>query len=317
MKNMQKDISSKILEAENDVFADIFNNLLLDEETKIDPKYLSDEPTESFYTDAYGNTRNMYRDVFKKYSSNQQMVLVSLGIENETQIERPMPIRVMGYAYTCYKKQLDEYNNNKKVLLKLRKSASTDEAKKIYDEELEKLGEFTLVPALTLVLCFDDKEWNQPETLRGLTNGNPYAKLMWDYGITVVNIKHLPKEVRNRFSSDFRYIVSMLCENNVLEEDRMKELNHPVEALDMLIAYTGEKRFNDIRKRIIKESMEGVKITMGNFLDELERNKTVEIYKSFKKRGVVDDATLIDCLSENLNITKEEATEIFKKEVCE
>ena len=63
--------------------------------------------------------------------------------------------------------------------------------------------------------------------------------------------------------------------------------------------------------------MEGVKITMGNFLDELERNKTVEIYKSFKKRGVVDDATLIDCLSEDLNITKEEATEIFKKEVCE
>lgn len=45
---MQKDISSKILEAENDVFADIFNNLLLDEETKIDPKYLSDEPTDGF-----------------------------------------------------------------------------------------------------------------------------------------------------------------------------------------------------------------------------------------------------------------------------
>lgn len=80
------------------------------------------------------------------------------------------------------------------------------------------------------------------------------------------------------------------------------------------------KNQQDWRRNLISFGLlqvEGVKITMGNFLDELERNKTVEIYKSFKKRGVVDDATLIDCLSEDLNITKEEATEIFKKEVCE
>ena len=57
----QKDLTSKILESEPDVFADIFNTLLFtSEDTRIvNPETnLVDEPTEGFYRDGYGKTRN-------------------------------------------------------------------------------------------------------------------------------------------------------------------------------------------------------------------------------------------------------------------
>lgn len=67
---MQKDVASKLLESENDVFADIFNNLYFGNGELLSNN-LTDEPTESFYTDADGNVRNMFRDVFKKYTDGQ------------------------------------------------------------------------------------------------------------------------------------------------------------------------------------------------------------------------------------------------------
>lgn len=95
----EKDISAKKLESEDDVFADIFNSILFGGRQVIDPQKLRDEPTESFYVDDDGNMRNMFRDILKSYN-NHQMTLVFLGLENETKVERPMPIRIMGYDYT-------------------------------------------------------------------------------------------------------------------------------------------------------------------------------------------------------------------------
>lgn len=313
---MQKDTSAKVLESKNDVFADIFNHLLFadNEELKINPDFLEDEPTESFYTDLDGNTRNLFRDILKKYLSEQQLVLVSLGLENEASVERPMPIRVMGYAYTHYKKQLDEYKQNKKSLLKLRKAAQTKAEIDFVENALAELGEFKLVPTLTLVLCFDDKEWEQPRTLSGLADGNPYTKYMQDYGITVINMKHLPQDIRNQFTSDFRYIANVLCEGKILDEDKAKELTYPMETLDMLIAYTNDKRYKEIRKRIQVKNMEGVRISMGDFLDELERNKAIEDAKILEKKGALKDF-IIEVLSESLKISITEATEVFNNEV--
>lgn len=311
---MKKDISSKILEAENDVFADIFNTLLFGDNEKIIPDYLEDEPSESFYIDKDGNPRNMYRDIYKRYSSTQQLHLVSLGIENESKIERHMPIRVMGYAYTHYKKQLDEYNNNKRTLLKLKNSAKTQEELDFVSSQLKKLGEFVIIPTLTLVLCYDNSKWNQPKTLKGLTNNNPYAKYMQDYGITVIDIKHLPKDIRQKFSSDFKYIANLLSEGTILEEDKVNELAHPLETLDMLIAYSGDTRYKEIRKRIHEKSMEGAKISMKEFLDELERNRTIADARTNLELGI-DEELVIKFLMKSLSIDQAEATDIFNNKV--
>lgn len=82
----------------------------------------------------------------------------------------------------------------------------------------------------------------------------------------------------------------------------------------MLIAYTNDKRYKEIRKRIQVKNMEGVRISMGDFLDELERNKAIEDAKILEKKGALKDF-IIEVLSESLKISITEATEVFNNEV--
>lgn len=66
----EKDLTSKMLESEPDVFADIFNTLLFQDESAqiVDPaSRLSDSPTEGFYYDSNHNIHNMFQDIAKSY----------------------------------------------------------------------------------------------------------------------------------------------------------------------------------------------------------------------------------------------------------
>ena len=126
--------------------------------------------------------------------------------------------------------------------------------------------------------------------------------------------KYLPKNVRERFTSDFRYITNILCEGEILDEDKVKELVHPVETLDMLISYTNDIRYKNIRKRILTKTMEGEKISMGNFLDELDRKNTIDNARRYHMKGVSDEI-IVETISEELNIDITEAREIFNNEV--
>lgn len=51
----------------------------------------------------------------------------------------------------------------------------------------------------------------------------------------------------------------------------------------MLIAYTNDKRYKEIRKRIQVKSMEGMKFSMGIFLDEIEKNKVIDCARYLEK----------------------------------
>lgn len=193
--------------------------------------------------------RNMFRDILKSYN-NHQMTLVFLGLENETKVERPMPIRIMGYDYTNYKKQLDCYTETKKALMRLKHSAATDEEKDFVKREINNLGEFKLIPALTLVLN---------------------------------------------------------------DEDKAIALDHPVETLDMLIAYTNDNRYKAIRDNIIEKSKREV-ITMGDFLDEVERKAIVNSARVNLQLGA-EQEFIVRFLMKALDITEQEAVDIFNKEV--
>lgn len=137
---------------------------------------------------------------------------------------------------------------------------------------------------------------------------------MQDYGITVIDIKHLPKDIRQKFSSDFKYIANLLSEGTILEEDKVNELAHPLETLDMLIAYSGDTRYKEIRKRIHEKSMEGAKISMKEFLDELERNNTIANARINLELGM-DKELVIKFLMKSLSIDQAEATDIFNNKV--
>ena len=90
----EKDLSKKYLESFPDVFVDIYNTLLF-QENYIKEEELEKGPTESIYKSAKENIRNQFRDT-TKYTRKGQYNLALLGIENQGEVDLDMPIRVMG-----------------------------------------------------------------------------------------------------------------------------------------------------------------------------------------------------------------------------
>ncbi|MBQ9608146.1 MAG: hypothetical protein IJV15_01715 [Lachnospiraceae bacterium] len=228
-----------------------------------------------------------------------------------------MPIRVLGYTYTNYKKQLDDYMQDRKALLKLRKEAKNKQEKKIFDEKIKELGRFKLIPALTLVLNFNKVPWYEAVSLKDLVNDdNPYKKLMTDFNIMVVDVLNLPISVMRELSCDFGYIMEFLATGSIDDSILFKELEYPAASLDMLIALTNDERYESIKNEMLIKEMEGDVVVMHEFLDKLERKTAISMARNGIECGI-DDATLIKLLQKQLNITNEEAKEIFEKEVIQ
>lgn len=129
----QKDITEKQLEEFNDVFADIYNVLVF-EKNLIDENRLQDGATESRYKDDSGTNRDQRRDVMKTYLDEYRMELAFVGIDNQTTVDRYIPVRILGYDYGKYRRQVDE-------------------------------KKFPLIPVITLVLNLSNIRWSKYKSL--------------------------------------------------------------------------------------------------------------------------------------------------------
>ena len=113
-----KDVLEKQIEGFEDVFADIVNVLLLsDKSRKVNPEDLRDARARSIYTSS-GEIREQERDNVKLWVSGN-MVICLFGIENQTTVDRDMPVRVFGYEAGDYRlqavKRRDEANAARKA----------------------------------------------------------------------------------------------------------------------------------------------------------------------------------------------------------
>lgn len=84
----EKDFTEKILEAYNDVFADILNVLLFGGKRVISPDDLEDQSPNSFYK-ASGRIRELERDVVKRWKRNN-IRIACIGLENQTDVDKFM-----------------------------------------------------------------------------------------------------------------------------------------------------------------------------------------------------------------------------------
>ena len=324
----QQDVSSKVMLHHNDVFSDIINGLLF-EKNYIDEKKLKDVRSESAYEDFDGNLRSMERDLLKEYGEGEGInyfAIAEFGIGNQTTIDPTMPVRVMGYDYTVYKRQLDEYNNKKRDLYRLLKAAQelhNDDLIAPVQTDIEKLGDFKLVPVITIILNFSRTRWGKAKSLKELVstghseNGfdiTEITALMQDYQVKIFDVLYLDEITKSRFTSDFRDIVTVLAEGAIDKKHDFQRLKYPVDTLDMLYAYTKDTHYLDIRDQIIKKEQEGEVIRMGDFFDQVEKNKILEtVKKQYEKKH--NDEYAISFIECGLNVSPEEAREIFEAEV--
>ena len=109
----QKDITEKVLEDYNDVFADIINGLLFDGVQEIKPEALENTSVHAQYKAENDKVHELERDI-AKYWKEEKVELAICGIENQSKVEKNMPFRIIGYDGATYRSQLQQ--ERKKML---------------------------------------------------------------------------------------------------------------------------------------------------------------------------------------------------------
>ena len=235
----EKDITEKILEDYNDVFADIINGLLFQGEQRVLPEALKNISVHSQYKADDEKMHELERDV-AKYWKEKEVQLAVCGIENQSRIEKNMPFRIIGYDGAAYRSQLQQERSK-------------------------------ILPVVTIVLYFGtDRHWRSRKNIKSLMEiPTGLDEFVSDYQIKVFEIAWLSEEQISYFQSDFRIVANFFVnkrKNKNYIPDDPTEIQHVDEVLKLLQVMTGDARY----KRIFGKKKEGVH-SMCDVAERLEK----------------------------------------------
>ena len=178
----EKDITEKTLASYNDVFSDIVNGLLFEGRPVVNPDALTDVSPYSMYK-VDGRIHEQERDVskFLKTDGNteHEIRIAFLGFEHQTQYDKDMPLRVIGYDGAAYRAELS--------------------AKERY-------------PVITLVLYFGNTHWGSNRTLHeAVSVPDDLRPFVNDYKVNLFEIAFMNDAEISRFHSDFRIVADFMA----------------------------------------------------------------------------------------------------------
>ena len=262
-----KDITEKMLEKYNDVFADILNVLLFAGGDVVDESALTDAlPMSMLKID--GRVRTQERDIAKYWRKNKINVAL-FGLENQTVPNKLMPLRVFGYDGAEYVKQSRKENS--------------DRAK---------------YPVVTLVLYLGyEKRWNYPKRLFDVLDIDkdirPYVN---DFKINLFEIAYLEREKIDLFKSDFRILADYLYQMRKNRDYIADETNigHVEELLTLMSAMTGDNRFEET----INDFKGKEKVNMCEVLDRVEARGIEKGRLEGRQEGTIN--TLISLVKDGI-----------------
>lgn len=237
----KKDIIEKHLEDYDDVFADIVNVLLFHGKRLIKEYELEKSPTHSMYKADDNELHETERDV-SKFWKNANVKIALCGFENQTEADKDMPLRIIGYDGQSYRSQL--LTQNDKITIER-------------------------YPVVTLVLYFGLKRWNKAKTLHECFDiPNDLLPYVSDYKINVFEIAYLTDEQVTMFKSDFKIVADYFVQmrKNKKYIPSKKEIVHIDAILKMMSVLSGDERFT-YAQALQKEG--GIK-TMCETFDEYE-----------------------------------------------
>lgn len=241
----EKDITQKLLEDHNDVFADIINTLVFDGEQVIQPEELETVTILSTYKMA-GKMHSQERDVLKAWKQGYIRIAMC-GIENQTTVDADMPLRIISYDGAGYRAQLSD----------------------------ETSPEQERYPVITLVLFFGKGRWTGPKNLLGRVKvPKGMEALVSDYRINVFEIGQLSEDKIRKFTSDFQvvadFVTQMHEEKNYIPSE--KPIRHIDGVMDLLQALTQNTQYTESAE-VMKQMMhEKGEITMWDPLKEAKES---------------------------------------------
>ena len=243
----EKDITEKILEDHNDVFADIINGLLFDGVQEIKPEALENTTVHAQYKAEDDKVHELERDI-AKYWKEEKVELAICGIENQSKVEKHMPFRIIGYDGAAYRNQLQQERRK-------------------------------MLPVVTIVLYFGtDRHWSSRKKIKELME-IPRCLDMYvnDYQMHVFEVAWLTEEEIERFQSDFRIVANFFAQKRKNKDyipDDPTEIKYVDEVLKLLNVMTGDKRYEKIFQK-----KKGVR----SMCDVAERLEKMGIEKGLKQ----------------------------------
>ena len=247
----EKDITEKILEDYNDVFADIINGLLFDGVQEIKPEALENTNVHAQYKAEDDKVHELERDI-AKYWKEEKVELAICGIENQSTVEKNMPFRIIGYDGSAYRNQLQQARRK-------------------------------MLPVVTIVLYFGtDRHWNSRKKIKELMEvPQCLDSYVNDYQMHVFEVAWLTEEQISHFRSDFKVVANFFVQkrkNRDYIPDDPTEIRHVDEVLKLLQVMTGDKRYEEI----FRKKKKGVR-SMCDVAERLEKmgiEKGIEIGRS-------------------------------------
>ena len=300
----QKDISEKLLEDYNDVFADITNVLLFNGRQLIQERDLKDAGVRSRYKAFDNKLHEQERDTLKIWQ-NTAIRQVFIGYENQSAYYRYMPVRILGYDGATYRSQLlkreEQIRGQNRKLAKLTEQLSQkqnqfkqqncsntfksdqtvtelqEDISELTDkithhrQQLKQIHDAPVSPVATVVLNFSDRRWNGVQSLYDCISVPEEMKpFVNDYKITVIDIAYLTQEQLSLFHSDFKFIAEYFVQKRLNHDYKPSKdmITHVDALLKMFSALTGDSRYEQILYD--NNLTEGGSIGMCEILDKIE-----------------------------------------------
>ena len=237
-----KDTTQKRLEDFEDIFADISNVLLYDGEDVIKENELETVTAKDTYT-VEQQIHEVERDVAKRWRHHSLHISL-IGLENQTDPDYKMPLRVICYDGASYRAQLN-----------------AEESKKTY-------------PVITLVLYMGtEKHWTAPKQLTDCFKYDErLSKFISNYKINVVELAWLSDEQIMKFKTEFRNFVELLRDTRLGRKPQYSpiQLKHVHELLQLMRVMSGNDEYEQLLKQttnnLKQKKLKGDEITMKKVL---------------------------------------------------
>ena len=154
-------------------------------------------------SDADSRNENSERDLIKKTALGTRYAFI--GFENQDNVDYSLPMRILGYDYRDYKKQVDKVRRKNK-----RKRECVD------DRTGELLYEYKksdrIYPVVTIVLYYGDR-WDGPKSIGDMLDADTNLKssgYLQDYRINLIEVNNMSDEELDRFQTDVKQVFKFI-----------------------------------------------------------------------------------------------------------
>ncbi len=240
-----KDMSEKILFSFNDMFANVVNLYftLSGINITVKPEDLEDLRGRSFYK--FGDDlHEQERDIVKLWKPGDFAICI-IGLENQTDIDPDLPLRIFSYEGADYRGQLNDKKNAPHFVL-------------------------------TIVLYYGTKRhWTAPKTLfERLNVPEEFRPFVNDFHINVIELAWLEDELSKMFGGNLYLLIDYLKQVRKGEDYVMPEgveITHVDAMFKLFRALTGDYKFETLLNELPKGEDRMITTKIPSFLDVIEK----------------------------------------------